>query len=55
MLNRFIHSIRGLNQLSGFELYLANVQRHCPSVAPTVEEAKRDYQAIVRLDLPFAL
>ncbi len=55
MLSRFIHSIRGLNQLSGFELYLANVQRHSTSGAPTVDEAKRDYQAIVRLDLPFAI
>ncbi len=48
MFNKFINTIRHLNEPSGFGLYLNNIQRHGRSGAPTAEEAKRDYRAVAR-------
>ncbi|MCH7786842.1 MAG: hypothetical protein IIB15_03150 [Chloroflexi bacterium] len=48
MLHKFINTLRHLNDPSGFELYLNNIQRGGRSGVPSLEEAKRDYKAVAR-------
>ena len=48
MIHRIIDTIRQMNHRSGFEAYLENVQRGRADGAPTITEAKRDYEAIVQ-------
>ncbi len=50
MLHRFIETIRHLNQRSGFEAYLESIQRSGMPGAPSVSEARRDFQSVVRKD-----
>ena len=53
MLHRFIETIRRINSQSGFEIYLANLQRHSLIGAPTFEEARKDYQASFKAEARF--
>ena len=53
MLHRLIETIRRINSQSGFEIYLANLQRHSLIGAPTFEEARKDYQAAVKSEARF--
>ncbi len=51
MLHRFIETIRHLNHRTGFEAYLESIQRNGAPGAPSVNEAWRDYQSVVRKDM----
>lgn len=48
MLHRFIDTIRNIGSRSGFELYLANLVRDNHQGGPTVDEARREYRALMR-------
>jgi hypothetical protein len=48
MLQRVRSMIRRINGGSGFEAYLASLQRHDVTGAPTREQARREYQARLR-------
>ncbi|MCI0439341.1 MAG: hypothetical protein L0177_09445 [Chloroflexi bacterium] len=50
MLNRFINTIRHIASHSGFEAYYHNIQRAGRDGFPTVEQAKKDYQAMVHCE-----
>ena len=47
MLHRLFDITLGKMGTSGFDGYLAAVQRHGKAGAPTADEARRDYQATV--------
>ena len=56
MLNRVITTLKEIHHHSDFERYLENVQRTHRTGVPTVQEARRDYQAIAKRDfLPLDL
>ncbi len=44
MIRKVISSIRHLHPVSGFDSYFSSVQRHGGTVAPTVDEAKKDFR-----------
>ena len=44
MIRKMLSSIRHIHPVSGFDSYFANVQLHGGTVAPTVDEAKRDFR-----------
>ena len=44
MIRRVFSSIRHIHPISGFDSYLSSVQRHGGSLAPTIDEAKRDFR-----------
>ena len=46
MLHRLIENVRGAGKVSGFEAYLADLQRKGRGGLPTVHEAQLDYQAL---------
>ena len=48
MLNKFFNSIRRGGS-SAFSTYYTNVQWHANSSGPTADEARKDYQASVRI------
>lgn len=54
-LHRFIEFFHEFRQPTGFEMYLMNLQRHSHSAAPSVDEARRDYRAILRLEVTYPL
>ncbi len=47
MASRFIEAIRGIVGSSEFETYYDRVQLSGGNGIPTIEEAKRDYQALL--------
>lgn len=47
MLHRLFDITLGIGSKSGFEGYLAAVQRRGKAGAPTADEARKDYQATV--------
>ncbi|MCH7744650.1 MAG: hypothetical protein IIC84_01080 [Chloroflexi bacterium] len=53
MLNKFINSLRHLNDPSGFELYLNNIQRSGRIGVPSMNEARRDYSAFLKYESRF--
>ena len=48
MLHRFFDAIREIGRDSGFEAYCTDLQRSGFAGAPTVSEARREYQAVVQ-------
>ncbi len=44
MIRKVISSIRHLHPISGFDSYFSSVQLHGGAIAPTVDEAKRDFR-----------
>ena len=50
MIHRVIDTIRHINSHSGFEAYLENIQRNDKPGNASVNEAKRDYSAVIRRD-----
>ena len=48
MLHRLMENVRGAGKVSGFEAYLADLQRKGRTGVPTVHEAQRDYQALLQ-------
>jgi len=56
MLHKFIDSIRHINRhTSGFDAYLANIQRSGLSDVPTLSEAKKDYRNAISHTNPYIL
>lgn len=54
MLHKFIDSIRHINRhTSGFDAYLANIQRSGLSDVPTLSEAKKDYRNAISHTNPY--
>ena len=50
MLNRVINTLKEFNHNHGFERYLENIQRSGLPGTPTVQEARRDYEAVVKTE-----
>jgi hypothetical protein len=50
MLHKFVDAIRHLHYVNGFELYLSSLQRSGQSGIPTMDEARRDYQYVNRIE-----
>lgn len=48
MVHRFIDAIRNIQPASPFEVYFSRLQREGQAGGPRLEEAKRDFQRIVR-------
>ncbi len=48
MLNKFFNSIRRSGS-SEFSSYYTNVQRHANSSGPTANEARKDFQASIKI------
>ena len=48
MLHRFLSAILEMGHASEFETYCENLQRPGLAGAPTVDEARKDYQAALR-------
>ncbi len=45
MIRKVLNSIRHIHPISGFDSYFSNVQMHVGVVAPTVDEAKKDFRS----------
>ena len=48
MLHRLLDTVRGLNSKHGMQSFYNEVLSHGNPGAPTVEEAKKDYTAMMR-------
>ncbi len=48
MVKKFFNVIRIFNGASGFEMYLENVQQRSGALAPSRNEAKKDYANLMR-------
>ena len=48
MLHRIMEVVRGVGSMSAFELYLMGVQSGGLTGLPTADEARRDYQTLMR-------
>jgi hypothetical protein len=48
MLHRLMERVRGTRRVSGFEAYLADLQRKGHTGVPTVHEAQLDYRALIQ-------
>ncbi|MCH8060890.1 MAG: hypothetical protein IH861_00120 [Chloroflexi bacterium] len=48
MIRKVFSTIRHIHPISGFDSYFANVQLHGGTVAPTLDEAKRDFRNRLR-------
>ncbi len=48
MLHRFIHTIRSIHTTSTFDTYLNNLQRNGRTGVPRVDEARKDFQSLVK-------
>ena len=50
MLHRFIDTIRNMHATSTFDTYLNNLQRSGREGMPKVDEARKDFRALVKSD-----
>ena len=48
MIRRFVHRVTHLHMGSEFDIYLSRLQNTSVAGRPTIDEARRDYQAVVR-------
>ncbi len=48
MIRKVFSSIRHIHPISGFDSYLSSVQLHGGTVAPTIDEAKKDFRSRIR-------
>ncbi|MCZ6615418.1 MAG: hypothetical protein O7F09_03425 [Chloroflexi bacterium] len=53
MLHRLIERVRGAGEVSGFEAYLADLQRRGYTGVPTMHEAYLDYRALIQRENPY--
>ena len=44
MIRKVLNSIRHIHPISGFDSYFSSVQVHGGIVAPTIDEAKKDFR-----------